>query len=279
MILRYPKNKIGITQAFIPGKHYGLDLGWFDEADKSADILAPADGTVTALRNNYKTQDTSGSSYGNYVKIDHGEGIETLSAHLKYQSVCVKVGDKVKQGQKIGTIGTTGHSTGVHDHYEVRINGVKSDPILYTYVFPDQYVGESTKQEFNLKYYNPSPEPPTPTDFDTYTVVKGDTLSGIAERYNTTWQYLAEINHLENPNLIYPGQVLLVPKQEPSEEFHVGDKVVPTRLVNYNGTPVKQYDDYYYITELVGDRAVLSALRDGKYVVWCAMNTKDIKKI
>lgn len=70
---------------------------------------------------------------------------------------------------------------------------------------------------------------------------------------------------------------------EPSKEpevvgsFKVGDLVVPTRLVNYKGTKLKQYDDYYTITEINGDRAVLSANRNGKLVVWAAMNTKDIK--
>lgn len=60
--------------------------------------------------------------------------------------------------------------------------------------------------------------------------------------------------------------------------FAEGDIVVPTRLVDYNGTPLKQYDKTYTITQLRGDRAVLSANRGGKMVVWAAMNTKDIKK-
>lgn len=62
------------------------------------------------------------------------------------------------------------------------------------------------------------------------------------------------------------------------EGFKVGDVVVPTRLVDYNGTPLKQYDDTYTITQINGDRAVLSAPRDGKMVVWAAMNVKDIRK-
>lgn len=67
------------------------------------------------------------------------------------------------------------------------------------------------------------------------------------------------------------------PKPEPA--FKVGDKVVPTRLVSYDGVPLVQYDDYYYITQLSGDRAVLSANRNGQMIVWSAMNTKDIRKI
>lgn len=56
--------------------------------------------------------------------------------------------------------------------------------------------------------------------------------------------------------------------------FKVGDVVVPTRLVDYNGTPLVQYDDTYTISEINGDRAVLTA----RGAVWAAMNTKDIRK-
>lgn len=68
------------------------------------------------------------------------------------------------------------------------------------------------------------------------------------------------------------------PAPAPEPEFKVGDIVVPTRLVDYNGTPLIQYDDTYTITQINGDRAVLSAPRNGQMVVWAAMNTKDIRK-
>lgn len=67
------------------------------------------------------------------------------------------------------------------------------------------------------------------------------------------------------------------PTPEPVE-FKEGDIVVPTRLVDYNGTPLVQYDDNYVITQINGDRAVLSANRNGNLIVWASMNTKDIKK-
>lgn len=69
------------------------------------------------------------------------------------------------------------------------------------------------------------------------------------------------------------------PTPAPEPEFKVGDIVVPTRLVDYNGTPLVQYDDTYTITQINGDRAVLSAPRNGQMVVWAAMNTKDIRKV
>ena len=69
------------------------------------------------------------------------------------------------------------------------------------------------------------------------------------------------------------------PEPEPTNEFKVGDIVVPTKLVDYTGTPLIQYDDTYTITQINGDRAVLSAPRNGQMVVWAAMNIKDIKKV
>lgn len=69
------------------------------------------------------------------------------------------------------------------------------------------------------------------------------------------------------------------PTPAPEPEFKVGDIVVPTRLVDYTGTPLVQYDDTYTITQINGDRAVLSAPRNGQMVVWAAMNTKDIRKV
>lgn len=101
---------------------------------------------------------------------------------------------------------------------------------------------------------------------------------GSAHPYNTTgdlgWMDESSIKKYEEPA---PAPA---PKPEPVEEtFKVGDKVKPTRLVDYNGTHLVQYDDYYTISELKGDRAVLTAPRNGKPVVWAAMNTKDITHV
>lgn len=74
-----------------------------------------------------------------------------------------------------------------------------------------------------------------------------------------------------------PQPVPPAPKPEPTPEpaFKVGDQVVPTKLVDYNGTPLVQYDPCYTITQLSGDRAVLSA----RGAVWAAMNTANIRKV
>lgn len=68
------------------------------------------------------------------------------------------------------------------------------------------------------------------------------------------------------------------PEPAPEPEFKVGDVVVPTKLVDYTGTPLVQYDPTYTITQINGDRAVLSANRNGQMIVWAAMNTANIRK-
>lgn len=83
--------------------------------DENDTVSASAPGTVSKVGN------TGGSSYGRYVYIDHGGGWQTRYAHLNSQSV--KVGSKVGYGTKIGTVGSTGGSTGPHLHYEQRLNG------------------------------------------------------------------------------------------------------------------------------------------------------------
>ena len=82
------------------------------------------------------------------------------------------------------------------------------------------------------------------------------------------------------PDMLDPVPPAPKPTPTPAKpaSFKVGDTVVPTRLVDYDGRKLRQYDKTYTITELIGNRAVLCAKRNGKDVVWAAMNTSDIKK-
>ena len=100
--------------------HKGADL----MATRGSEVLAMAAGTVTMAQWHY--------SYGNVVQIDHGNGLSTLYAHL--ESMDVAVGNKVAQGQQIGTVGSTGNTTGVQCHVEVHQDGALRD--LHDY-FPD----------------------------------------------------------------------------------------------------------------------------------------------
>ena len=77
-------------------------------------IVAAATGTVI-------TAGWNAGGYGNYVIIDHGNGFQTLYGHMLNNSIVVKAGDRVTQGQKIGTMGSTGRSTGTHCHFEIRL--------------------------------------------------------------------------------------------------------------------------------------------------------------
>ena len=120
-----------ITQTYKPGIHNGIDLvGKNHSLDY---ITAHSDGTVVNLRANYRTNDKTGNSYGNFVKIKHKNGYYTLYAHLKCNSIPVKIGNKIKQGDVIGYMGNTGHSFGAHLHFEVRDknNNKKKSNIFY----------------------------------------------------------------------------------------------------------------------------------------------------
>lgn len=121
---------LAVTQTFaqhlVTAKKYkpgyyngGLDVApYWSQASREIPILASADGRIayTAL---------SPTGYGNYVRLKHADGYETLYAHL--ERVSVSAGD-VKAGDVLGLMGNTGNSTGKHLHFEVRLNNVPIDP-------------------------------------------------------------------------------------------------------------------------------------------------------
>ena len=96
-------------------------------------IIAVADGVVTTMVTGEPNSfELEGSGYGNVVYIKHDDGdVVTRYAHLHNGSITVKVGDKVKQGQVIGKMGSSGRSSGIHLHFEVLINGIAVDPMNY----------------------------------------------------------------------------------------------------------------------------------------------------
>ncbi len=84
-------------------------------------VVAAATGSVVAAGWN-------GGGYGNYVVIDHGNGYQTLYAHM-LKDIAVSAGQKVQQGQRLGTMGSTGRSTGTHLHFEIKSAGGNLNPL------------------------------------------------------------------------------------------------------------------------------------------------------
>ena len=165
--------------------HRGIDLAG------SGNISASQAGVVEVATYHY--------SYGNYVVINHGKingvTIKTLYAHMQ-SGLSVSVGQTVSQGQKIGVMGTTGSSTGVHLHFEVQENGTVVNPVNYingTTVTP----GVTT------------PPTTTPSNGNSVVVVSGDTLWKLATANGMTVAELKSLNNLTS-DAILTGQVLLL---------------------------------------------------------------------
>ena len=106
--------------------HTGVDVN-IGVSGKS--VVAVKDGKVVISE--ARISNGKYYSYGEYIVISHGDGTMTLYAHMLANSRKVKVGDKVKQGQVIGTVGSTGNSTGTHLHFEVRVGGSPVNPLPY----------------------------------------------------------------------------------------------------------------------------------------------------
>ena len=100
--------------------HYGMDFS----APTGTAVYATGDGVVTRA-------DSNSSGYGEHIRIDHGYGYETLYGHLSQYNV--RPGQKVKRGDVIGYVGSTGRSEAPHLHYEVKKNGEHLNPINFYY--------------------------------------------------------------------------------------------------------------------------------------------------
>tara|TARA_R110000868_G_scaffold196650_1_gene442636 strand:- start:16588 stop:17559 length:972 start_codon:yes stop_codon:yes gene_type:complete len=110
--------------------HWGMDFS----APKGTPVYATGDGVVVRA-------DDRATGYGNHIEIDHGYGYTSLYAHLyKYN---VKKNQKVRRGELIGFVGSTGRSEAPHCHYEVHKDGERINPINF-------YYGSLTAEEFNI---------------------------------------------------------------------------------------------------------------------------------
>lgn len=102
----------GLTQM-----HEGIDIA----NRKGADVYVPANGIVSDVGNDW--------GHGKILVVSHGFGMTTRYSHL--DKIIVKVGQRVKRGEKVAEVGMTGKTTGPHLHYEVRLNGIPVNPMRY----------------------------------------------------------------------------------------------------------------------------------------------------
>jgi len=246
-----------VTQSYKAGIHNGIDIvGKNYTCDY---LIAHSDGKVVAVRKDYTKNDTTGNSYGNYVKIDHGNGYYTLYAHIAYGTVAVNNGSSVKKGQVIGYMGNTGHSFGAHLHFEVWNGNTRIDPTNY----------------LNADFPKPTPTPkPTPsTGFKV-----GDKVTSVSNGYAasdgtgavsiivTTPTEIKRINSgAKYPYLVgnigwFNESSLRKSGSSNPVTFKVGDMVkIKHGSPAYNGVALASfvYNNVYRIDELNGKRAVL----------------------
>lgn len=163
-----------ITQGYNPPRHNGVDLGWRGDESQNR-VFSNSKGKVVRVVTGIPPMPASSGSYGNYVKIDHYNGMYSLYAHLR--SVNVREGQEVNENTQIGVIGESGatiDSQGIaerHLHFEVFNGGTKINPTPY----------------LTQSIYNGSPSPtPTPSGVNVYYKVK------------TQGRWLPEVKNLED---------------------------------------------------------------------------------
>lgn len=124
-LMRTPVDGARISSGFGMRKHPVLG---YSKMHKGMDFAAPTGTPIYAAGD--ATVEYSGrfSSYGNYVRLRHNGSLKTAYAHMHHIAKGVKVGSRVRQGEVIGYVGTTGRSTGPHLHYEVMVNNTQVNP-------------------------------------------------------------------------------------------------------------------------------------------------------
>ncbi len=126
----------GIKLAYTPVKgvissRFGVNSSIRKSSHTGLDIACPSGTPIKVVQDGTITNASYSGSYGNLVKVSHGNGIETWYAHTS--KMYVNVGQKVKAGDIIAAVGSTGNSTGAHLHLEIRIDGTAVNPQKYLY--------------------------------------------------------------------------------------------------------------------------------------------------
>ena len=182
---RYGNRKYYYQGKLIKDFHNGIDL--VPSPCNNNEISAFADGVVTSMQK-------TGRQYGTgcYVRIKHSNGLYTLYYHLKSGTISVNVGDKVKKGQKLGIIGTTGKSTGIHLHFQIDKGSSKTSINPYDYLFKDKIFIEEKAQDL------PKVNKPNILLMVKKTI-RGDYGNG-QTRKNKLGKYYNEVQHQVNLN-------------------------------------------------------------------------------
>lgn len=183
-----------LTQGF-SNNHIGIDLvGNLNGQGALDNIICIEDGIVEQIEQNcntiYNTQDSAirdyGHSYGCYVLINHGNNIKTRYAHLQYKSnYHLNVGQKVKKGDLIGYMGSTGYTLGAHLHFELIKDNIPVDPynlifnnkqlINYNLELPKIVIRDNKENQFEVTVsdLNIRREPTTDSDVIYFPCPKG----------------------------------------------------------------------------------------------------------
>ncbi|MCL2109932.1 MAG: peptidoglycan DD-metalloendopeptidase family protein [Oscillospiraceae bacterium] len=180
--------------------HSGIDFvpeGW---------VITLEEGEVIAVKDSVSGVSIgTGNDFGNYVHVKVNSRYVLRFCHLK-QGAIVKVGQKLKKGARVGYMGTTGFSTGVHLHFEIRDNGVAIDPLPYL-------EGEIA---LSVVPTTPSTEPLPPANTSRHVIVAGDTMTKIAGKFGLSLN--AANPQIKDINRIIVGQVINLLSPEKSTD-------------------------------------------------------------
>ncbi len=110
---------------------FGMRTDGSGEFHEGIDIMGVAGEAISAVASGTVVEIDMDDSYGQYVEIDLGNGVTTLYAHMIAGSPTVQAGQVVQAGQQIGSVGETGYATAYHCHFEVAVNGQKTDPVPF----------------------------------------------------------------------------------------------------------------------------------------------------
>lgn len=130
MFLKSPLNYSYISSGFTLNRLDPVTSG-FTSAHRAIDYAAPSGTPVVAAADGIVVSATRNNWLGIYVELAHGDAYRTVYAHFSSIASGVRVGSYVEQGQVVGFVGSTGHSTGPHLHYELKVRGERINPLAF----------------------------------------------------------------------------------------------------------------------------------------------------